>query len=110
MLIMGTGVTVYAANTCEGMFSQKLINEIKDLFRFIQIIVPILLALLTMFDFAKAVFNQDKDGLNKAKNNFIKRAIAALIVFFAPYIITLIMELVNDVIVNGDACVKPFKN
>ena len=109
VLIMGISINVYADNTCQGMFSQDLIDEVKSLFHFIQIIVPILLTVLTMFDFAKAVFVQDKDGLNKAKNNFVKRAVAALVVFFAPYIITAIMGFVNDIIINGADCVNQVK-
>lgn len=103
---MFANVTVYAAGeSCTGLFGPKLIAEVKNVFSFIRILVPIILALLTMLDFAKAVFNQDKDGLNKAKNNFLKRAIAALVVFFAPYIVVAIMELVDGLNSN---CVSQF--
>ncbi len=104
--IMLMNIVVHAADnpTCQGIFGNKLIDEVKSVLGFIQIAVPVILAVLTMLDFAKAVFAQDKDGLNKAKNNFVKRTIAALIVFFAPYIIPPIMKLVEDSTVDSSSC------
>lgn len=111
-LIISLCIPVFAAQEvkCGNVFSVELIEELRKIFRVIQIVVPILLTLLTMFDFAKAVFVQDKDGLNKAKNNFLKRAVAAMIVFFSPYIITGIMDLANEVIKNGDDCIPRITN
>lgn len=57
---------------------------------------PLLLLVLTSFDFAKVVFSGDQKGMDKAKNNFLKRSIAALIVFFAPEIITTLATLINN--------------
>ena len=68
------------------------------------IVVPILLLLLTSIDFAKVVFSDNKDGMKKAKDNFVKRAVAVLIVFFAPMIIELIMKLVD----MNTGCVSEF--
>ena len=85
-------------------YYKEKINGVKV----IRIAVPILLILLTSFDFAKVVFGDNKDGLNKAKNNFLKRAVAVLIIFFAPYIIGLILDLVNEASVKS--CVEEMKN
>ena len=92
------------ADDCNGLFSADLIGEIKQIFQIIQFAVPIILILLTSFDFAKAVFVQNKDGLDKAKNNFMKRVVAALIVFFAPYIVIWVMKLVS----LDPSCVSQF--
>ena len=89
-------VNVSAAQDCNGIFGTKLLEEIKSVFRTIQIVAPIIFLLMTSLDFAKVVFADNKDGLNKAKNNFLKRAVAVLIIFFAPFIINLILELVNE--------------
>ena len=56
---------------------------------------PLLLLVLTSFDFAKVVFSGDSKGMDKAKNNFLKRSVAALIIFFAPEIIEALAALIS---------------
>ena len=56
---------------------------------------PTLFIVLTSFDFAKVVFTGDEKGMDKAKNNFLKRSVAVLIVFFAPDIINLIVNFID---------------
>ncbi len=108
ILVIFSTIYVHAQESCQGIFGQELIDEIKSIFRIIQIIAPIALLLLTSFDFAKVVFSDNKDGLNKAKNNFLKRAVAVLIIFFSPYIITLILDLINDSSMRS--CLDQMKN
>lgn len=107
VMILCLSISVYADGTCTGIFGQKLIDEINDIFKIIQIAAPILLLFLTSFDFAKVIFSDNKDGLNKAKNNFLKRAVAVLIIFFAPFIIRFILNLVNETTMN--ACLEQIK-
>ena len=90
-----TTFNVYA-DSCSGLFKQELLDEIKRILLIIQIAAPVLLLLFTSIDFAKVVFNDSKDGINKAKNNFLKRAVAVLIVFFAPMILSLILDLAQQ--------------
>ena len=94
-LVLCSFIDVHAAANCDGVLGTKLIEELDSVRRIIQILAPIVLLLLTSLDFAKVVFSDNKDGLNKAKNNFLKRAVAVLIIFFAPYIIKLVLEIVN---------------
>ena len=104
IVLLFSTVNVYAAS-CSDTFSPKFMEMLKNnVFRPIKIVAPILLLLFTSFDFAKAVFSDSKDGINKAVSRFLKRAIATLIVFFAPDIIELILSLINTR--NMDACLK----
>lgn len=106
--VFGITITVNAAS-CEAVFGSKLIDEVRNVFKIIQYAAPIILVLLTSIDFAKVVFGDSKDGLNKAKDNFLKRAVAVFIIFFAPYIIILIMKLIDDFrIGDAQACVNQF--
>ena len=98
-----------SAESCEGVISNALMSEIKSVFRIIQIAAPVLLLLFTTFDFAKLVFSDSKDGMNKAKSNFLKRGVAVLIIFFAPFIIEFILDLINDASISDAAnCVRRF--
>ena len=100
-------INVHAAEDCAGIFGPELIEEIKSVLNVIRIIAPIILLLLTSLDFAKVVFADNKDGLNKAKNNFLKRAVAVLIIFFAPDIIELILKLVDET--TASSCIPAVK-
>lgn len=102
-LILLLGINVNAAS-CQAIFGSKLINEVKNIFKIVQIAAPIILVLMTSIDFAKVVFSDAKDGMKKAMNDFLKRAVAVFIIFFSPYIITLIMKLVD----LSSGCVSEF--
>lgn len=69
----------------------------------VRIITPIILILLTSLDFAKAVFADEKDGMKKAKDNFLKRAVAALIIFLAPTIVSALLSLADFIQTNSCA-------
>lgn len=60
----------------------------------IQIIVPILLIIWGMLDLGKAVMAQKEDEIKKGQQTFIKRIVAAAIVFFIVTIVQLVMGLV----------------
>jgi large-conductance mechanosensitive channel len=110
MMLIVTSTVIVHADDCKGVFGTDLINQIKEVFRFIKIIAPIILLVLTSLDFAKVVFSDSKDGMTKAKNNFLKRAVATLIIFFAPDIIILIMQIIDDEsIKNAANCIPNFK-
>ena len=83
--------------TCRGLLGDDAIDFIsKSIFKPIHYIVPILLVVLTTLDFAKAVFSSEKDGMEKAKKNFTKRALIAVIIFFIPNILGLVFNLINE--------------
>lgn len=75
----------------------KLANIIALAVMAIQIIVPILLIIWGMLDLGKAVMAQKEDEIKKGQQTFIKRLIAAAIVFFVVVIVKLVVGLVaND--------------
>ncbi|MBQ8892596.1 MAG: hypothetical protein IJ068_07025 [Bacilli bacterium] len=92
--------------TCKGLFGNEILEWLdENVFMIIRIGVPILLILLTSFDFAKVVFTDDKEGIQNAFKRFGKRAIAAVLIFLTPTIILIIADLVgvND---NFKDCVN----
>ena len=61
--------------------------------RIIQVGVPILLIIWGMLDLGKAVMAQKEEEIKKGQNTFIKRLIAAVIVFFVITIVKLMVSL-----------------
>lgn len=67
----------------------------------IKIVVPILLIIFGMLDLGKAVVAAKEDEIKKGQQVFIKRAIAAVIVFFVIQIVQLVIGFIS----KGDATV-----
>ena len=61
----------------------------------IKIIVPIILIVSLMVSFAKAVSQNDSDALDKAKKGAVSKVIAAVLVFFIPTFVDVIVGLVD---------------
>ena len=68
-------------------------NFIEEMVGYIRILVPILLIALGAFDFANAIISQDQEALKKSSSKFMKRAIAAVAVFFVPLIVKVLLSL-----------------
>ena len=73
---------------------QQIAHIIAIAVTFIQIGVPILLIIWGMLDLGKAVMAQKEDEIKKGQQTFIKRLIAAAIVFFVVVIVKLVVGLV----------------
>ena len=96
-----------------------IVNLIHLIFIAFQIVVPILLIIWGMLDFAKAVIGQDEDKIKAGQKTFIKRLIAAVIVFLILTIVQLVINLAGslsaDSASNGDpnsvwTCAKAILN
>ena len=70
-----------------------LIKTVSSVLTIIQIVVPILLIIFGSIDLMKAVMAGKEDEIKKSQGTFVKRAIAAVIVFFIPTIVGLLMNL-----------------
>lgn len=75
-----------------------------------KIAIPILLIIFGIIDLGKAVIASKDDEIKKATMALVKRAIAAVVIFLLPTIITFIMGIVSDFSNNAkedfDVCRK----
>ena len=79
--------------TCAGVqIDTKIVNAVHVIILIIQIVVPILLVIFGSIDFLKAVIGQKDDEIKKGQQTFIKRLIAAVIVFFVVAIVRLLVS------------------
>ena len=81
-----------------GKFTNKnsLGYFLQTAFNIIKYIVPIILIVLTMVDFLKAVSSGDKDIVKVATSKLVKRAIIALVIFLIPTLLQLVLGLVTS--------------
>ena len=78
------------------VFSGMFPYVVSTVVMLIKIIVPILLIIFGMLDLAKAVIASKEDEIKKAQMTFVKRLIAAAIVFFVFIIVKLVISFVAD--------------
>ena len=114
LIVLFVGILFFSINVsadpsdsinCSSVISSDLTDALhKYVYVPIKWLTPLALLVLTSLDFASVVLSGDKKGMDKAKNNFLKRSVAALIIFFAPNIIDLVIGWLgqNDV----GACVN----
>ena len=84
---------------------------IKNIVNIIKIVVPIILIIMGMLDFSKAVVANDEKVMKEAQNKFIKRIIAAIVVFLVVAITQFIFNIVGTNDTNEmAACIDCFIN
>ena len=86
------------------LISENLMGYINEGLKYIRIFVPILLLVLVAVDFLKAAFSSSEDAMKKTQAKTIKRIVIAVIIFFVPTIVNLILNLTNDIWSNINQC------
>ena len=79
--------------------SARIIAFIYNILKWVKYITPVLVIILGILDFVKALAAQDDDAMKKAQGKFVKRLIAAVLLFLLPLIIDYVLSvfhLVND--------------
>lgn len=66
-----------------------------------KIVIPIMLIILGMIDLGKAVVASKDDEIKKSIKSLAMRAIAAVVIFFIPTLITIVMGLVSNFASSG---------
>lgn len=72
----------------------NIMRLVRLIIKILQIAVPIGLILMGTVDMAKSVIAGDEKKMKEAQKPFVKRIIAAIIVFLIPYIVNIAINLV----------------
>ena len=75
----------------------ELFNLVSTIIQMIKIVVPILLIIWGMLDFAKSVVAKKEEDIKKYQKAFVSRLISALIVFLIVVIVQFAVNLVSSV-------------
>lgn len=92
--------------TCRSLIGSDLYNKLMTYVNAIKIAIPILLIAFGIIDFTKAMFSNNDEQMEKAKKTFIKRLSFAILIFFIPTIVDLILRLGSKVwtTISPDSC------
>ena len=70
-------------NYCGDLFS--VLKLLKNVMNLLWILIPIGLLLFGVIDLGKAVIASKEDEMKKAQGRFIRRLVAAALIFIAPF-------------------------
>lgn len=88
----GTDLYDDGSNRGECGFSARLLVWINNIFRWVKYILPVIVIIMGILDFVKAIAAGKEDEMKKAQGSFTKRLIAAALVFIIPLIIEFILN------------------
>lgn len=88
-----------------GSLSADIVTYIFKLFGFARYIVPVILIILSIIDYIKAIASDSEDEMKKVSGRFAKRLLAAALIFIIPLIIDFILGMFNIPGLNAD---RPF--
>jgi hypothetical protein len=121
MLYLLANTSSTAAATQSAKDAASFCCQMSDMFSLLglfvtvfKIIIPILLIVFGMLDMGKAVTSGKDDEIKKSAGSFGRRIGAAVVVFFIPTIVGLVMSLINNAAGGGTdnycKCIKDILN
>lgn len=82
---------IESSNTDCGL-SSRLIGWIFNIVKWLKYIIPVIVIVLGILDFIKAMSSEKDDEMKKSQGRFVKRLIAAALIFLVPFIIEFILD------------------
>ena len=73
----------------------ELSNFVHNIILLIKVAIPIVLVIFGMIDLGKGVIASKEDEIKKGQSTFIKRLIAAAVVFFMVAIVQLVTDIID---------------
>lgn len=87
-------------------------NLVSMVINTIKVLVPVILIVMGLVDFTKAITKQKEDEIKKAQSVFVKRLIAGVLTFFIVAIVQFAFSIIGDA--SGEdsymECVSCFVN
>ena len=90
--------------TASCSLSERMVGWIFKIVQWIRYLVPILLILLSVLDFIKAIASNSEDEIRKVGAKFVKRLIVSALIFILPLILEFLLGIFN--IDTYDYCLK----
>lgn len=82
---------------------RPFLNILRYVIVIIQFSVPLLLIILGTVDMFKAMTKDDEKENKKVIDTFVKRLIYGVVIFIVPFLVKLVLQMINDNILNNQA-------
>lgn len=77
--------------------SDRVLAFIANIIKWVKYIAPVIAIILGILDFIKAIISSSDDDMKKSQGKFVKRLIAAALLFIVPFIIEFVLDKFNIV-------------
>ena len=84
-------------NFCTDPGFLRILMIVNTLISVIKVLVPLLIIIMGIIDFSKAVFGAAEEEIKKSTSALIQRVIAGIIIFLAPTLVTAAVNIVFDI-------------
>ena len=81
-------------DTCTRL--KEPLQFIGKIVRIVKILIPIVIIVLGVIDFFKAILGSKDDEIKKSARSLLMRTIAGVVIFFIPTIISVVFSLISD--------------
>ena len=89
---------------CSGLFGDVITNDINTALKYIKYLGPVLVIVLSMMDFIKAVASGNNDEFTNAWKRLLTRLILAILLFFVVDLVKVIFNIFG--ITTPESCLK----
>lgn len=98
------GPTKYT--NCGEIIGSDMSELLRNIVNVSRILIPILLNVLGIVDFAKAIFSGNEEGMKKAQAKFIKRLIIGVVIFLIPSLLKLVLNVAHKIwpVIDNTLC------
>ena len=80
---------------CGGLVPVEVANTVRQIYNVLLVAVPVIIVVLGIIDFVKAVASGKDDDISKNTRIFVKRLITGVIVFFVLALVKLAVNLIK---------------
>ncbi len=80
---------------------KPFLNILRIVIRLLQFSVPLILLVLGTVDMIKAVASNDEKTAKNSLDTFIKRLMYGVLVFLVPFLVRLVLNIINNNILKG---------
>lgn len=87
---------------CDDLLGSELADILHGFVNAIKILIPIVLIVMGIVDFTQAIFGSKEDEMKKASSRFIKRVIIAVVIYFIPSFLNVLLSVANSIWGNID--------
>ena len=91
----------FASSTCTTL--KPFLNIVGYVVIIVKIVIPILLVVFGMLDVGKSVIASKPDEVTKNLKSFAMRCVAAVLIFFIPSIVSVLINAVAETGQSGEA-------
>lgn len=91
---------------CNGLLGPDMSIIVKNLFKFVQYLGPVLIAVFSSMDFIKAAIAGDDGQMKKASERLGKRIVCGILLFFVPLICSILLDFGG--ITLTDICIEQY--